>query len=407
MIFCFALLHGLADASEYHQCSDTFGLQVIQSDLDLSNVTKILISIESSTANTNVNATSFENATFTIVPFDGNEIIISSNFPNIYKPKFHGRDGYNHDDNGDDDDGLTYEEDTTTLVFETIDLPEVLSSNKVVLEIKFPRYQLLDLHLDKYDATVFVLPGFDNLKSIHASTNLTLYAQLTAPITNFTIGKGGGNQNDTHYGKSTFFTIEQGNSTYYYPTFISMIFKKQGVTDDQQRHYGTFCDLAIQGTITQGATSYQTLESWQQYYIFVRGAATNFELNFGSITISDKRGCSGVSLGSYNNSSLEYDMLVNPSCQQSSDDFEQRVYPNGDEDAGYPEPLFECANSFSCDTNLFCFSPKRPSDKLLSPCFAIPSMCFDSTSASTEVNGGLHAIQCYGIILMLVAFVWY
>jgi hypothetical protein len=100
-------------------------------------------------------------------------------------------------------------------------------------------------------------------------------------------------------------------------------------------------------------------------------------------------------------------MLVNPSCQQSSDDFEQNVYPNGDEDAGYPEPLFECANSFSCDTNLFCFSPRKPLDKLLSPCYATLSICFDSSSACIEVFGALHAIQCYGMILMLMAFVWY
>ena len=83
MIILWILLHGKNNAS-VQDCSNKIGFQVIQSNLDMSNVTKISITINAfDEFNTDFTTTTFERATFTIEPYDGNEIVISSNPPNL------------------------------------------------------------------------------------------------------------------------------------------------------------------------------------------------------------------------------------------------------------------------------------------------------------------------------------
>ena len=121
-------------------------------------------------------------------------------------------------------------------MFERVDELEVKSDVQVGLSIKFPKYQLLDLYVETYYATIYVLPGFDNLRSIHAITNVTLYAKLTAPITNFTLGNSLGQQNETQHGNITYFTIEADkSSTLTFDNLISLIYKKKVAKQNLKR----------------------------------------------------------------------------------------------------------------------------------------------------------------------------
>ena len=295
-------------------CLNKIGFQFIQSNLDLSNVSKIHISVAMFAVDTNFTATTFERATFTIEPYDGDEIVISSNPPNLYKIKFFGGDGYKVTD--DDNDGFVYEEDTTTLAFERINQAEVKSVSKIRLVIQFPRYQLLDLYVNTDKSTVNVLPGFNNLKSIQTIIGVKLNAQLTAPVTNFTLDNGVYHSNESQLGNSTFFTVETDkNSTTSNHSVILLNYNPQifiGEPQESSRLY----NLAIRGTITTGATSKYFLDPWQKYHIFVEGAVTNFDLYVGDITIHDFSGCNGVNLVMLYNTTSEYEMLMNPSCQQ-------------------------------------------------------------------------------------------
>ena len=211
LIISYVLLHCITNAFPF-DCLNEIGFQFIQSNLDLSNVSKIHISVAMFAVDTNFTATTFERATFTIEPYDGDEIVISSNPPNLYKIKFFGGDGYKVTD--DDNDGFVNEEDTTTLAFERINQAEVKSVSKIRLVIQFPRYQLLDLYVNTDKSTVNVLPGFNNLKSIQTIIGVKLNAQLTAPVTNFTLDNGVYHSNESQLGNSTFFTVETDkNST--------------------------------------------------------------------------------------------------------------------------------------------------------------------------------------------------
>ena len=221
IILCIVLFHQTTNASE-DCCSDEIAFQVIKSDLDMSNVSKIRISTASFAVDTKSTTTTFENVTITIEPHDGKEIVISSNSPNLFNPRFFGGNDYKAT-NGNN--GFVNEEDCTTLVFERDFQLEVENDNKIGLAIKFPKYKLLDLYIDTYYAIIYVLPGFDNLRNIHSRTNVTLYAELTAPFTNFTMGNSVGKENETQLGNITYFTIETDNSSSFsYGNFISMIF---------------------------------------------------------------------------------------------------------------------------------------------------------------------------------------
>lgn len=83
--------------------------------------------------------------------------------------------------------------------------------------VQFIRYWPFDLYADIYDSFVNVLPGFGNLKAIHADYCVALYAQLTAPVTNRTV--------ITNEFEGTFDTIETNNPTANNTYFVSLTFK--------------------------------------------------------------------------------------------------------------------------------------------------------------------------------------
>ena len=89
--------------------------------------------------------------------------------------------------------------------------------------VQFIRYWPFDLYADIYDSFVNVLPGFGNLKAIHADYCVALYAQLTAPVTNRTV--------ITNEFEGTFDTIETNNPTANNTYFVSLHLKsmKQSV----------------------------------------------------------------------------------------------------------------------------------------------------------------------------------
>lgn len=139
------------------------------------------------------------------------------------------------------------------------------------------------------------------------------------------------------------------------------------------------------------------------------GVVKNFDHNFGDFTISDQSNGSGVNLASYNNTLLESDMLINPSCQYGGDSY-SISFPSGDHCIANNMihsggPFFECSNRLFCNIIWYCFTPERHSGNNGSECFVTPGVCQDSASAF--MNGGLLAIQSYGTILMIMAFWWY
>lgn len=138
------------------------------------------------------------------------------------------------------------------------------------------------------------------------------------------------------------------------------------------------------------------------------GVVKHFDHNFGDITISDNSNYSGVNLALHSNTSLESDMLMNPSCQYKGGGY-SILFPVGDDysELNNLSPgglFFKCSNCLYCNVIWHCFSPERHSGDGSSECFVIPHVYQGSTSAS--VTGGLLAIQPYGMILMIMAFWW-
>ena len=362
----------------------------------MSNVTGIFIALYPFTIQDDYTAATFDSATITIEPYDGNDIIISSNPPNIYKPRFFGGNGYSIDN----DDVFVYSEelDTTTLSFAIVNQTNLLSVTEIGLVIQFPRYQLLALHVDRYKGPVNVLPGFDNLKSIYADFNVVLNAQLTAPVTNFTLGAGS-TYTVVPFQNSYFFTIERNNNTTSNHNLIVMNYKEENYTGETQELIHLY-DLAIHGAITKGATSAYLIDTWEQYQIFVEGPVTNFDLYLGDINIHDDKGCSGVNVVVHNNTSSENEHMMNPSCQQIGGDIIASSSTFDKNTSLFPELLLECTNSNFCVITWLCDFHHG-----FVGCIVSPEMCHDVNSASAEVNGGLLAAQFFGMISLLMVLV--
>ena len=104
----------------------------------------------------------------------------------------------------------------------------------------------------------------------------------------------------------------------------------------------------------------------------------------------------------HNNTFPEYDAVLNPSCQQIGGGITATSSTFDKNTSLFPELLLECTNINFCVITWQCnirFS--------FGGCDLSPNMCHDVNSASTEVFGRLLTIQIFGMILMLMALLWY
>ena len=211
--------------------------------------------------------------------------------------------------------------------------------------------------MDQHVATMNVLPGLDNLKSIKTSTGVILNAQLTAPVTTFTLENSAGSRNENQFGNSTSFTIETDNNSTTRSHNLIIFDYNNGISIGATKESSKLYNLVIRGTMIMGDTSGNLDNNLNLYHIFVEGKVTNFDLYDGDTTIHGFSDCIGVNIVMIYNTTSGSEVMMNPSCEQSAGDITASSSTDGNMTSVIPEQMLECTNNNFCEVFWDCCSP--------------------------------------------------
>lgn len=322
--FCLFIIT-VTSASE-RLCSDEDGFTEVipPNNYDVSNFTYFQVNLNSpSPPFATVNYTTVSKAVFTFEPYDGSDVIILSNPPNLYSPRFSTSED-NH---------------TSFLSFEEVDV-NTENLLAVGVAVRIPRNIIFDLRvLDRY-AGVNVLPGFDHLRSI-----LVVGGWLSPD--NFFARLGGGTSDTlVHIGHLSFLMQK---STIAEDNFVAMNLNNMSVS------------YTIRGTIIEGKSSPDVVEGKEDLYdyespfytedgsmfeadIVVEGSVSNFNHSFGHLKINNGdsslvNGCKDVYIA------IQNSPFGTPSCSGATTS-----------DKVIPVPELKCTSDNICTITVSCES---------------------------------------------------